>query len=109
LEYLSELGILGSLLLFSAVFSMLFVAFRTWRKRRHPEVRGLALGGFLSVLAILLHSLTDFNMHIPANLLLFSVVLSLTVAIVFYKGRGHGRPGGRVQNGSPPGEEGGPA
>ena len=82
LEYLSELGILGSLLLFSAVFSMLFVAFRTWRKRRHPEVRGLALGGFLSVLAILLHSLTDFNMKIPANLLLFSVVLSLTAAIV---------------------------
>jgi len=82
LEYLSELGVLGTLLLFSAVFSMLFVAFRTWRKRRHPEVRGLAFGGFVSILAILLHSLTDFNMKIPANLLLFSVVLSLTAAIV---------------------------
>jgi len=37
------------------------------------------------VLAILIHGITDFNLHIPANMVLFSVVLSLTVVVCFYK------------------------
>jgi O-antigen ligase len=87
LEFLSELGVVGSLLLFGAVFSVLFLAYRKWTKRRSSEVRSLALGGFVAVFAILLHSLTDFNMQIPANLILFSVVFSLTISIINYRGR----------------------
>ena len=90
LEYLSELGIIGFILLVGGVLYMLVKSFLVWRERGHPEVKGLALGGIVAVICILIHSITDFNLHIPANMLLFSVVLSLTVVIVFYKKRSNG-------------------
>ena len=34
---------------------------------------------------MLVHSLTDFNLQIPANALLFSVVLSLTLKTVYHR------------------------
>ncbi len=85
LEYLCETGILGFIFLFGGVFIMLIKNFILWQKRRHPEVKGLALGGIIASLSILIHSLTDFNLHIPANILLFSIILSLTTVIVHYK------------------------
>jgi O-antigen ligase len=85
LEYLSELGSIGFLLLFGGIFYMVIVSFMIWRKRRHPEVKGLALGGVISLICILTHSITDFNLHIPANMVLFSVVLPLTLVSAFYK------------------------
>jgi O-antigen ligase len=85
LEYLSELGLIGFALLLGAIAAMMIFAFRAWRARRHPEVKGLAMGGIVSLLCILIHSLTDFNLHIPANMVLFSVVLPLTMVVAFYK------------------------
>jgi len=87
LEYLAELGALGMILLLGGILFLAFKSFLVWRERRHPEVKGLALGGLISIVAILIHSLTDFNLHIPANMLLFSVVISSTVVASFYKRR----------------------
>ena len=85
LEYLAELGGLGFLLLLGGVLTMLVFSFLMWRVRRHPEVKGLVLGGMVAVVAMLVHSVTDFNLHIPANMMLFAVVLSLTIATAFYR------------------------
>lgn len=85
LEYLAELGLLGMGLLFGGVLYLVGKSFLVWRERRHPEVKGLALGGLVSVICILIHSLTDFNLHIPANMLLFSAVVSVTIIISFHK------------------------
>lgn len=85
LEYLSELGALGFSLLLGGILFMVVVSFLIWRKRRHPEVKGLALGGIVALINILIHSLTDFNLHIPANMVLFAVLLPLTMVIAFYK------------------------
>jgi|GEM_PF-190103 len=85
LEYLSELGILGLICLFGGIVIFLIKSFLVWRERSHPQVKALALGGILSITLLLLHSITDFNLHIPANMLLFSVILSLTVVIAFHK------------------------
>ena len=87
LEYLSELGIVGLILLLGGVLFMVVSPFLIWRMRRHPEVKGLALGGIVASVAILIHSITDFNLHIPANMVLFTVVLSLTMVTAFYKRR----------------------
>jgi hypothetical protein len=64
---------------------MLINSFLVWKERRHSWVKGLALGGIIAVICMLIHSVTDFNLQIPANLVLFSVVLSLTVTVAFYK------------------------
>ena len=85
LEYLAELGLLGMSLLLGGILFLIIKSFLVWRERRHPEVKGLALGGIVSVICILIHSLTDFNLHIPANMLLFSVAISLTTVVSFYK------------------------
>jgi O-antigen ligase len=85
LEYLSELGILGFALLASGILFITADSFLTWAKRRNAEVKSLALGGLVSVFVMLAHSLTDFNMHIPANALLFTMILSLTWSAVYYR------------------------
>ncbi len=88
LEYLSELGIVGLILLLGGILFMVINSFLIWRVRRYPEVKGLALGGIVAIICILIHSITDFNLQIPANMMLFSVVLSLTIVTVFYKRKG---------------------
>jgi O-antigen ligase len=85
LEYLSEIGIVGLVMFFGGIVFLITTSFLIWRVRRHPEVKGLALGGMIGIVAILIHSITDFNLHIPANMVLFTVVLSLTVVLSFYK------------------------
>lgn len=85
LEYLSELGAVGFALLLGGILFMLGRSYLMWRERRHPEVKGLTLGGIIAVISLLIHSIGDFNLHIPANMLLFTVVLSLTVVMAFHK------------------------
>ena len=88
LEYLSELGVVGLILILGGILFMLINSFRIWKVRKYPEVKGLALGGIVAIICILIHSITDFNLQIPANMLLFSVVLSLTIGTAFYKRKG---------------------
>ena len=64
---------------------MLIKSFLIWKERNHPEVKGLALGGIIAIINMLIHSITDFNLHIPANMLLFASVLSLTWVTVHYR------------------------
>jgi O-antigen ligase len=85
LEYLVELGIFGFALILGGILFLLINSFLIWQVRRHSGVKGLALGGMIAVICMLIHSITDFNLQIPANMLLFSVVLSMTVAAAFYK------------------------
>lgn len=85
LETISELGLIGAGLLGFAVAYLLGKAFKTWMSRRHPELKGLALGCLVSTAAILIHSMTDFNLQIPANALVFSVVLVLTVKTAYHR------------------------
>ena len=87
LEYLSELGVVGALLLFGIVLYIAVRAFLAWRKRRNTEARGLALGGIVSLAGIGLHAVTDFNLRIPANMVLFTVVLCLTLVMAYYRKR----------------------
>jgi len=85
LEYLSELGVVGTALLLGGVLFLAIRAFLVWRERRNPELKGLALGGIVSLAGMGVHTFTDFNLHIPANLLLFTVVLSLTFVAAYHK------------------------
>lgn len=97
LEYFAELGVVGGLLLLAGILFMLVVSFLVWKERRHPKVKGLALGGIIAVVNILIHSVTDFNLHIPANMILFAVILPLTLVLVFYR-MGKGDPDSGFQD-----------
>lgn len=45
-------------------------------------VRGITVGAMSGITAILVHSISDFNLHIPANALLFTVLAALVAAPV---------------------------
>jgi O-antigen ligase len=81
LEIASDLGIPAAALFFGSTGALLV---RVARKAASSEVsfeRAIALGCLGSIAAILLHSLTDFNLYIPANALVFSLILGLAASI----------------------------
>ncbi|MGB5619085.1 MAG: O-antigen ligase family protein, partial [Desulfobacterales bacterium] len=53
-----------------------------FKKLAHPSrlVRGSTLGALAGISAILLYSVSDFNLHIPANAVLFSVLAAIAVS-----------------------------
>ena len=71
LEVLAESGLIGGGLLILAGLWLLFFLFQKWSSVRHPLGRGLGLGALMGILAIFLHSLTDFSLRMPANAVLW--------------------------------------
>jgi hypothetical protein len=57
-------------------------ALRRFLKVSSRFERYVALASVGSIAAILLHSLADFNLYIPANALVFAAVLGIAVAPV---------------------------
>jgi O-antigen ligase len=82
LELLAEAGTVGFLLVVGGLGWFCWRTLKHWFTRQDPQVLGIVLGGLTSVLAIGIHSLVDFNLHIPANALLLSVILGLTCVAV---------------------------
>jgi O-antigen ligase len=77
LEVLSELGVPGGILVFGSIFWILVRAIRRYRKAEDRFDTAVCLGCIGSIVAILVHSLADFNLYIPANALVFTVTLAL--------------------------------
>jgi len=76
-EFAADTGLAGAGLLFLPMFYLLgkmIVFFLKDSRRYRPAI---LLGCIGSTLAILLHSITDFNLQIPSNALVFSVVLGI--------------------------------
>ena len=81
-DYLHFTAEVGTLLLPLLAF-MGFALYRSgFKKLKNPSrlVRGTTLGALAGITAILCHSLIDFNLHIPANALLFTVLVAIVVA-----------------------------
>lgn len=81
LEFIAELGLPGALLLFASVFWIFWRDIQALYRRGRNLPNPLALGSAGSLIAIFSHSLTDFNLHIPANALVFTVVLGLAYSV----------------------------
>jgi O-antigen ligase len=80
LEIAAELGLPCALLFFGGLF---WIAVRTLQaslQARSSLTRSLALGSFAGTSALLMHSIADFNLYIPANSLVFAVVLGIGYA-----------------------------
>jgi O-antigen ligase len=77
LQIASELGLPGAILVFGTVFWVLGLTVRRCRKSGEERDKAVSYGCLGSITAILLHSLTDFNLYIPANGLVFVIILAL--------------------------------
>ncbi len=86
LNTLTDFGIVGIALILAAVIVVFACAIWTWRYvRGSPNTLGdyrsnklaLVLGASIGLVAILVHSFMDFNMHIPANALVAVTLMAL--------------------------------
>lgn len=77
LQFAAETGLLGCVLLFVPILYLLgrMVASFLTDTRRYR--RAVTLGCIGSTLALLAHSFADFNLQIPANALIFAIVLGI--------------------------------
>ncbi len=80
-DYL-HFGVELGLLFFPLLGWLFFSLFNTGRKKQQSSSRqvwGISLGAMTGIVAILVHSFVDFNLHIPANAILFTVLAALVV------------------------------
>jgi O-antigen ligase len=84
LELLTNQGVIGFSLLGLATLLLVLKLFKGLKKSRSNSTKslyGLQVASFCSVTAILLHSLIDFNFHLPANAVYFYLILALGIKI----------------------------
>ncbi len=81
LHFVSEVG----LPLIAIIIWMIIALYRKgFKKLKNPSrlARWMTLGAMSGLTAILVHSITDFNLHIPANAIFFVVLAAIVVAPV---------------------------
>ena len=79
LELLADWGVAGAALVAGALALFVLGVARTWRAVRGGDSKKFArvFGATCGLIALLLHSVVDFNLHIPANALLAVALLAL--------------------------------
>ena len=80
LEALAETGLLGGLCCAWFLGVLLSQSLMRLRQLDHSFVGALQLSGLVACSGFLVHSLVDFNLHIPSNLLLFLLMAYLATA-----------------------------
>lgn len=91
IELVSDAGLAGLGLTGWFWASVLVSSFKAWRRRKGSSAAYLFYAGICGLLAIALHSLTDFNLYIGANgLYLFFIAALIVAAGHTRSGRGQG-------------------
>lgn len=77
LQFVIEYGVLGSLPLAAFVLLALWQALRALWQRQSAYRSGVGFGAAMGIIALLIHSATDFNLQIPANAATFIVLCAI--------------------------------
>jgi O-antigen ligase len=80
-ELAAELGLPCAALLFTMIFWLVFRILQAALTAASSLARSLALGSLGAAVALLAHSVADFNLYIPANALVFAVILGMGYAM----------------------------
>jgi O-antigen ligase len=81
-DYLHFISETGLLLIILMIWMIVALYRKGFEKLGNPSrlVRGSTLGATTGITAILIHSIVDFNLHIPANAILFAVLVAIVVS-----------------------------
>jgi O-antigen ligase len=82
LEALAETGLVGGLCCAWFIGVLFFESLRRLRELRNSFAGALQLSGLTACSGFLVHSLVDFNLHIPANALLFLLMSYLATTVI---------------------------
>src|ERR1035438_30812 len=86
IQFFAEAGIWGWLIAPVAIGMFFVVSFRHLRSRLHEQLGWLQFGAAIGVCGILVHSFSEFNLHIPANAAWFTFLAALATLPI---GRAH--------------------
>jgi O-antigen ligase len=76
-ELLAETGVPGALCWLTFIILLAVYGLRNLSAHQDPVVRTVQLGTVVGCVGLLVHSIVDFNLHIPANALLFYLMAGL--------------------------------
>lgn len=81
-DYLQSVAEIGLAAIVIIIWLIAVTYRRGFKKLNNPSrlVRGITVGALSGMTAILVHSIIDFNLHIPANALLFTVLVALAIS-----------------------------
>jgi O-antigen ligase len=85
LEIAAEGGLIGSLLFLSLIGLLIFSIIKMWMNRKHPGIRMIGIGIITGLFAAALHSIFDFSLHIPSNMLTFMLIIGMGIKFATYK------------------------
>jgi len=89
-QFLSEAGMTGFLLLLIGISYHVYRTVRLWKKRTDPFAICLGVAPLSVMTALAIHSFSDFNLHIPANGLMLAAVMAIGHSALHLE-RHHGR------------------
>lgn len=78
-QFVAEFGLIGSAPLAFFVVLALWHAFRALWRRESAYCSGVGFGAAMGIIALTIHSATDFNLQIPANAATFVVLCAIAV------------------------------
>jgi O-antigen ligase len=84
IEALVETGTVGGVLIVAALASFFFLALARVRERLEHETGWIQMGAAIGCCGLLVHSLVDFNLHIPANAAWFAVSAAIATTKTAY-------------------------
>ena len=76
-ELLAETGSIGAICWLTFIGLLLACGLKNLWAQRDAGVRALQLGALIGCVGLLIHSFADFNLHIPANALLFYLLAGI--------------------------------
>jgi O-antigen ligase len=79
-ELLAETGSVGAICWLTFIGLLIVYGIKNVWAQRDPAVRALQLGALVGCVGLLVHSFADFNLHIPANALLFYLLAGIASA-----------------------------
>jgi len=85
LQALSNYGAIGFAILLSGILAFGRKMWRATKKLERRIDKALAYGVMAGVVALLVHSLVDFNMHIPSNAMTMAAIVGLGMSIRQYR------------------------
>ena len=77
LQFATELGVIGFLFLFGPIFYLMFRMIRSFLSDPSRFRASVTLGCIGGAFSLLVYSVTDFNLQIPANAMIFAVILGI--------------------------------
>jgi tetratricopeptide (TPR) repeat protein len=82
LEFISELGLVGFSIIVVMCLVYAMIALKRFSRRHDPFVLGFSVGLFGALTAIFFHSFTEFNLRIPSQAILLSILLALLLNVL---------------------------